>query len=99
MSRPLAAAGRPYVSHLRGYGTDVQVGLDELVAVGRAAGIRVHASHLWGTPADIEAAFRTADAAGVGITYDMYPYRKSSTILRDAPAPLRPAGQGRTEQP
>ena len=81
MSRPLAAAGRPYVSHLRAYGTDVQVGLDELVAVGRAAGIRVHASHLWGTPGGIEAAFRKADAAGVGITYDMYPYRKSSTIL------------------
>ena len=81
MAGPLAAAGRPYVSHLRGYGPDVLAGLDELVAVGRAAGIRVHASHLWGPPADIETAFRRAEAAGVGITYDMYPYRKSSTIL------------------
>jgi N-acyl-D-amino-acid deacylase len=81
MSGPLAAAGRPYVSHLRAYGADVQAGLDELVAVGRAAGIRVHASHLWGVPAGVEAAFRKADAAGVAVTYDMYPYRKSSTIL------------------
>jgi N-acyl-D-amino-acid deacylase len=81
MSRPLAAAGRPYVSHLRAYGTDVQAGLAELVAVGRAAGVRVHASHLWGLPSGVEAAFAAAEAAGVTITYDMYPYRKSSTIL------------------
>ena len=81
MSRPLAAAGRPYVSHLRAYGAGVQAGLDELVAVGHAAGVRVHASHLWGLPAGAETAFRKAEAAGVGITYDMYPYRKSSTIL------------------
>ena len=81
MARPLAAAGRPYVSHLRGYGPEVLAGLDELVAVGRTAGIRVHASHLWGPPADIETAFRRAEAADVGITYDMYPYGKSSTIL------------------
>jgi N-acyl-D-amino-acid deacylase len=81
IARPLAGAGRPYVSHLRAYGPNVQAGLDELVAVGRRAGIRVHASHLWGAPAGIEAAFRSADAAGVAATYDMYPYRRSSTIL------------------
>jgi N-acyl-D-amino-acid deacylase len=43
--------------------------------------VRVHASHLWGAPADIQAAFGAADAAGVPVTFDMYPYRKSSTIL------------------
>jgi N-acyl-D-amino-acid deacylase len=79
IARPLADAGRPYVSHLRAYGPDVRSGLDELVAAGRGAGTRVHASHLWG--AGIEAAIRSADAAGVGLTYDMYPYRRSSTIL------------------
>lgn len=81
LARPLAAAGRPYVSHLRGYGPDAGPGLDELAAAGRAAGVRVHASHLWGDPADIAAAFGRADAAGVQVSFDMYPYRKSSTIL------------------
>lgn len=81
IARPLAAAGRPYVSHLRGYGPDVGTGLDELAAVGRGAGIRVHASHLWGRPADIEAAFGRAEAAGVALTFDMYSYRRMSTIL------------------
>jgi N-acyl-D-amino-acid deacylase len=81
IARPLADADRPYVSHLRGYGPDVRAGLGELVAVGAGARARVHASHLWGKPADIEAALTAADAAGVPVTYDMYSYRKSSTIL------------------
>jgi N-acyl-D-amino-acid deacylase len=98
MARPLAAAGRPYVSHLRGYGPDVRSGLDELVAVGHAAGIRVHASHLWGEPADITAAFESADARGVSVTYDMYPYRRSSTILAMLllPSDLQALGPGHT---
>jgi N-acyl-D-amino-acid deacylase len=81
IARPLGEAGRPYVSHLRAYGPDVQVGLAELVAVGQRAGVRVHASHLWGAPTAIEGAFRAAEAASVAVSYDMYPYRKSSTIL------------------
>ncbi len=98
MARPLAAAGRPYVSHLRGYGPDVRSGLDELVTVGRSAGVRVHASHLWGAPADIQAAFDAADARGVSVSYDMYPYRRSSTILAMLllPAGLQAGGPERT---
>ena len=95
---PLAAAGRPYVSHLRSYGPDVEAGLAELAGVGRGAGIRVHASHLWGSPDGIEEAFRLADAAGVRITYDAYPYRKASTILASLllPADLQAHGLERT---
>jgi N-acyl-D-amino-acid deacylase len=98
IARPLAGAERPYVSHLRAYGADVGSGLDELVAVGRSAGVRVHASHLWGSPAAIEAAFRAADAAGVGVSYDMYPYRRSSTILASLllPPDLQAHGPERT---
>ena len=92
--RPLAAAGRPYVSHLRGYGPDIRAGLDELVAVGRRAGVRVHASHLWGTPADIAAAFQAADEGGVEITFDMYPYRRSSTILASLLLPAEVQAHG-----
>src|SRR6516162_10041658 len=81
MARPLAEAGRPYVSHLRGYGPDVRAGLGELAAVGAGTGVRVHASHLWGEPADIQAAITAADEAGAAVTFDMYFYRRSSTIL------------------
>lgn len=81
LARPLAAAGRPYVSHLRGYGPNVGAGLAELTEVGRRSGARVHASHLWGPTAAIGAAFAEADAAGVPLTFDAYPYRRSSTLL------------------
>ncbi|HWG14713.1 MAG TPA: amidohydrolase family protein [Streptosporangiaceae bacterium] len=81
LARPLAAAGRPYVSHLRGYGPKVAAGLGELTEVGRRSGARVHASHLWGAPPAIEQAFADADAAGVPLSFDAYPYRRSSTLL------------------
>lgn len=81
IARPLRDAGRPYVSHLRGYGADAMAGLTELTAVGRGAGVRVHASHLWGPPGDISAAFRAAEDEGIAVSCDMYPYRRSSTIL------------------
>jgi N-acyl-D-amino-acid deacylase len=98
IARPLAGAGRPYVSHLRGYGPQVRAGLAELLAVGRHAGVRVHASHLWGAPADIEASWRDADAAGVAVSYDMYPQRRSSTILAALllPPEVQAGGPGQT---
>ena len=98
IAAPLAAAGRPYVSHLRAYGAGVRDGLAELTAVGTRAGIRVHASHLWGTPADIQAAFESAAGAGVALSYDMYPYRRSSTVLAMLllPPELQAGGPDRT---
>jgi N-acyl-D-amino-acid deacylase len=81
IAAPLAAAGRPYVSHLRAYGPQAGSGLAELAAVGAGTGTRVHASHLWGAPTDLQAAFASAAAAGVALSCDMYPYRRSSTVL------------------
>jgi N-acyl-D-amino-acid deacylase len=98
IARPLAAAGRPYVSHLRADGPQVRAGLLELLGVGRAAGVRVHASHLCGPPADIEACFAAADVSGVELSYDMYPYRKASTILAALllPAEFQSVGPAQT---
>lgn len=81
MARPLSEAGRPYVSHMRGNGPSARAGLAELIAVGRNAAVRVHASHLWGSPADIAAAYDAAESSEVCLSHDMYPYRRSSTIL------------------
>jgi N-acyl-D-amino-acid deacylase len=98
LARPLAAAGRPYVSHLRGYGPNVAAGLAELTEVGRRSGARVHASHLWGSPSAIEPAFTQADQAGVRLSFDAYPYRRSSTILAMLllPPELQAGGPDRT---
>ncbi|MGH3708775.1 MAG: N-acyl-D-amino-acid deacylase family protein [Pseudonocardiaceae bacterium] len=81
MATPLAAAGRPYVSHLRGYGAQVRAGLIELGEVGRIANVPVHASHLWGPPEAIDTALSDIASGGAGVSFDMYPYVRSSTIL------------------
>jgi len=81
IAAPLTGERRPYVSHLRAYGPQVRAGLTELIQIGERAAIPVHASHLWGDPADIDKALSAADEIGVPVTYDMYPYIRSSTIL------------------
>jgi N-acyl-D-amino-acid deacylase len=81
MAVPLAEAGRPYVSHLRAYGADVGVGLCELGNVGRIADVSVHASHLSGPPEAIDTALCDIASHGIGVSFDMYPYVRSSTIL------------------
>jgi N-acyl-D-amino-acid deacylase len=98
LAAPLAAAGRPYVSHLRGYGPNVAAGLAELTEVGRRSGARVHASHLWGHPSAITPAFASADAAEVPLTFDAYPYRRSSTLLAMLllPPEIQAGGPGQT---
>lgn len=81
LAAALAGTGRPYVSHLRAYGPAVAPAFHELITVGGRAGVPVHASHLWAGVEDIEAAYRQAERAGVALSHDMYPYRRSSTIL------------------
>lgn len=81
MAVPLAQADRPYVSHLRAYGPDVQVGLTELGEVGRIANVAVHASHLCGPPEAMDTALSGIASTCPNVSFDMYPYQRSSTIL------------------
>jgi N-acyl-D-amino-acid deacylase len=98
LAAPLAGTGQPYVSHLRGYGPAVRDGLAELIGVGARAGVRVHASHLWTTPGDLDGGVKEADDRGVEFSFDMYPYRRSSTILAMLllPAELQAGGADAT---
>jgi N-acyl-D-amino-acid deacylase len=79
---PLAAPGLPYVTHMRGgYEHNAQVGVEEAVAIGAAAGVPVHISHFH-TPAS-EAARLMAWAAeqGVPTTFDAYPFTRGCSLL------------------
>lgn len=81
MATPLAEADRPYVSHLRAYGAGVRAGLAELGEVGRIANVPVHASHLSGPPDVIDTVLCEIASHSAGVSFDMYPYTRSSTIL------------------
>ena len=86
-----------YVSHLRGYERMCGSAWTSWRLSGAPPRPGARQS-LVGGAADIAAAFEAADASGVSVSYDMYPYRRSSTILAMLllPASLQSRGPGPT---
>jgi N-acyl-D-amino-acid deacylase len=71
---------------MRNEGQRVFEAVDEMIEIHRRSGARVHIAHLkiaskqlWGQAERLYERIRTAQAAGVPITADMYPYNASST--------------------
>lgn len=81
LCRPVGAAGRVYVTHMRGgYEENSAAGLDEVVAICAAAGVKGHVSHFH---ARSELLTALVDAANetVDLTFDSYPYSRGSSLL------------------
>jgi N-acyl-D-amino-acid deacylase len=87
LCRPVAAAGLPYVTHMRGYGTAAPTGFAEARAIGAASGVAVHVSHYHGPAELLTSLVDDALASGMDVTFDSYPYRRSNTILAMAALP------------
>ena len=81
LCRPAAAAGAPYVSHLRSYDGGTAPGMPEARALGRATGVPVHVSHYRGLADPLLAHLEDARAEGVDVTFDAYPHMFGNTIL------------------
>ena len=88
LSKPAAAAGGLYASHLRYDGDRLRDGLEEAIAIGEGARIPVHVFHLKVTGAknvgrmkEVIAIVEAAQKRGVEIAADQYPYVASSTGL------------------
>lgn len=79
---PVADAGGVYVTHMRGgYEAGSPAGVDEVTAIARAAGVRVHVSHFHAqAPVVLEQLQVMADA-GVDTTFDAYPYIRGCSLL------------------
>lgn len=73
-----------YVSHVR-YKKGLMPALEELVEIGKRAGVKVHVSHLKGQyPGQAEEALEYIDKVArheVDISFDVYPYQPGSTML------------------
>ncbi|GIH26217.1 N-acyl-D-aspartate/D-glutamate deacylase [Acrocarpospora phusangensis] len=76
-----ALNGRPYVTHMRGYGAQAGVGMAEVVEIARLSGAAMHVSHFHGPSADLLPLVADARAQDVDLTFDTYPYLRGSTIL------------------
>ncbi len=80
LCRVVADAGGVYAPHQRGYWSRVASGCRESFEIGRTSGVKVHISHL---AIDDAAAglLDEAQASGVDVTFDMYPYSAACTHL------------------
>jgi N-acyl-D-amino-acid deacylase len=87
LCRPVAAAGLPYVTHMRGYGLDAPDAAAEARAIGVAAGVAVHMSHYHGPGAALSSIVDGYRVEGLDLTFDAYPYRRGCTILAMAALP------------
>jgi N-acyl-D-amino-acid deacylase len=87
LCRPVAAAGLPYVTHMRGYGVKAPDGLAEARAIASLSGAPLHVSHYHG-PGELLASMMDGLLAdGVDVTFDSYPYRRGCTLLAMAALP------------
>lgn len=82
LAAPLAPHGLPYVTHMRGgYEMNAQVGVEEAVAIGAAAGTPVHLSHFHTPAREAERLMAWAQTRGVPTTFDAYPYTRGCSLL------------------
>ena len=77
----VARRGLVHASHARGYEEHASRALDELADLAAATGARTHVSHLHGPAADVLGALARAEARGVRMTFDTYPFLRGCSIL------------------
>jgi N-acyl-D-amino-acid deacylase len=84
----VAQKGGVFVVHMRSESDYVLDAVDEMVAVGRRSGVHVHLSHFkiagrdnWPRVGAMLDKVRAAQASGVRITADQYPYVAGSTMF------------------
>jgi N-acyl-D-amino-acid deacylase len=94
LSKPAAAAGGLYASHLRYDGDKLREGIEEAIAIGEGARIPVHVFHLkvtgrsnFGRMKEVIAIVEAAQKRGLEISADQYPYVASSTSLAQTMPP------------
>jgi N-acyl-D-amino-acid deacylase len=80
--------GGIYVSHLRDEGPKAEAAIREAISIGERAGVQVHISHFkvqgpnqWGSAPQRLDMVKSAEARGLRIAVDQYPYTASSTGL------------------
>jgi N-acyl-D-amino-acid deacylase len=89
LARVAARHGGFYASHIRDESTGVLGAINEVLTIGREAGLPVHISHLkasgrraWGMAADEIGLIDKARKSGQAVSADQYPYVASSTSLK-----------------
>ena len=88
LAKVLKKKGGTYTTHLRKEDAEITVSVNELIALARAEGIPAHISHFkahgkgaWGEFPKALDMVRSAKESGVQISFDIYPYIQTATVL------------------
>ncbi len=88
LSALMAGTGALYATHMRDEGTGLLDSVNEAIAIGERAKVPVQISHhkasgraAWGLVAQSLALIEAAQARGINVHADQYPYTAGSTIL------------------
>lgn len=88
LCRILARYDKPLVIHQRSEADDILASAQEVIDLGAETGVKIHFSHLkiagkknWPLLEELFAAFSEAEAKGVNLSFDQYPYTAGSTML------------------
>lgn len=85
---PVAAAGLPYVTHMRGgYEENAQAGVEEIASIARLAGVGVNISHFHTPASEAWRLIQWLAERGVDACFDAYPYTRGCTLLAMALLP------------
>jgi N-acyl-D-aspartate/D-glutamate deacylase len=100
--------GGIYASHIRdesNYTTGLQASITEAIEIGEKAGVPVQISHIkglgkpvWGQAGAVAEIIEAAQARGVKVLADQYPYNASSTSLGAATLPLWVQADGKVRE-
>ena len=99
LCRAVAEFDGIFVSHMRSESDYIEDAIAEMIEVGKRSGVRVHISHFkiagrenWGRVDGMLAMIHQAQAEGVTVTADQYPYIAGSTMLGAILPPWAHAG-------
>lgn len=88
LARELQGSGGLYTTHMRNEGVKLLESVDEAIEIGERAGVPVQISHhkasgreSWGLVGESLARIAAAQARGVDVHADQYPYTAGSTVL------------------
>lgn len=94
IAKAMAPYGGIYTTHMRNESFDLVASVKEAIEIGRRAGVAVNISHFkamgrrnWGTAKLAIAEIEKAQAEGLTVTVDQYPYDASMTILHASMPP------------
>ena len=88
LCRIVASRGKIYTSHIRSYFSELPEAVEEQIELARRSGCRLQISHLqavgaanWDKQESAIRAIESANAEGIDVQFDCYPYTAGSSVL------------------